>query len=212
MEIVRFIREFITHIYRFAMHILDFFENDAEPMKLEYSRAASMSSLPPQNMDLDLDRILDEIIENTPMKNTENTYTPLYFDNLTYSDFVNTNAPEYQPSFFGGNSNYMNDLFFATKNDETLDINRPFFDNNIERCRLDDLAEAELAAASSDDMPDLAATSSDDLATETSDDMPDLVSISSHGSNTNIITPLTVPQDDADDFVCSDEIDAIAGL
>lgn len=185
MEIIVVIRAFITYIYRFAMHILDFFD---EPMKLEYSRSQREDDVTcvsqNNNLDnsLDLDSILDDIIKNSAQTdNSSNKYTPLYFDNLSYSDFVNTEAAQ-PPSYFGGNNSYMNDLFFATTNDETLDINRPFFDENIETRR--DGVGCELIVSD--------------------DDMPDLVSISSDENNTNNITPLVAPQDDADDFVSSE--------
>lgn len=187
MEIIAFIRGFITNIYKFAMHILDFFDEPSPPqMKLEYSRSSRNNEV---SDTVDLDSILDEIINNPSF--TENTnensckYTPLYFDNLSYSDFANTGAAAHQPNFFGGSNNYLNDLFFATTNDETLDINRPFFDENIERCHIDDDYVLENAAE------------------ETDSDMPDLVSISS--SDDNNITPLVITPDPADDFVCNDD-------
>ena len=189
MQIIGFIREFITNIYKFAMHVLDFFEppsSEGEIMKLEYSASAGASKK--DDMDMDLDVILDNVLNDLSGDDISppelQRYTPLYFDNLSYSDFLNYKPPAH--NFFGGcgETNYMNDLFFATTNDCALDINRPFFDENLQTQRR-------------------VIENDDGHSDKTDDDMPDLVSISSESDHENVsITPLVMPQDDADDFAC----------
>jgi len=174
---VKLIRIFITNIYNFLMHILDFFD----PPVLQN---------PPQEVAIQSEKVDNDITLDL----SGSLYTPLYFDNLSYSDFVNNN---YSNNFWGGNENYINDLFFATSNDDVLDINRPFSDKNIQVVDYSDSDESNNVEEIKNNLEEIMNNSVSDY-----DDMPDLVSISSDDECSKDITPLKNPLDTDDDFEC----------